>query len=145
MDILIPFVEFLTLGLIAIQFGLRTVPLEEREWMRNLLLAALLLRLGAAVVFAMFPSLRVFHDDATGYEAVGMITASMWRGEYPPFPMGGTNSGFNYVAGVLNYVFGRFRPVLSCFNCVVGTVLVLFVYRLTSRFFHLASRALRVY
>jgi hypothetical protein len=135
-DVIIPFAEFLAIGVLVVTLAVRTVPEHDREWMRTLLLASLLLRFAAATVFALFPESRVFHEDASGYELSGIRIASMWRGEYPPSPLEGTNIGFNVLAGVLNYLLGRFRPLLSYFNCIVGTMLVFYVYRLAVRFFH---------
>jgi hypothetical protein len=135
-DVVVPLIEFLAIGLLFVNLAHRMVPEPDREWMRSLLLASLLLRLTAATAFAMAPGLRVFHEDATGYEHAGMTVASMWRGEYPPFRLEDRNNGFIYLAGSLNFLFGRFRPVLAYFNCVLGTALVFFVYRLAIRFFH---------
>ena len=136
MDVIIPLITFLGLGSLCIVVAVRLVPPGEREWMRKLLLASLLLRLSVATAFAMFPELRVFHEDANGYEVSGIMLASVWYGEYPPFLIADSNTGFLYLAGTLNFLFGRFRPVLSYFNCIVGTVLVFLVYRLSVRFFH---------
>ena len=137
MENLIPLAIFLGIGLGLIQLAVRWLPPADREWMRALLVVALLLRLTVATTFVMFPSVRVFHEDADGQEFTGMLIASMWKGDYPPFPMADVpNVGFLYLAGGLYYVFGRFQPVLSYFNCIIGSLLVLLVYRLAVRFFH---------
>jgi hypothetical protein len=136
MDVIVPLVVFLGLGLLAITLCSRLLPPDSREWMRTLMLAALLLRLAAATAFVIAPGFRVFHEDASGYEYRGMQLASMWRGEYPPFPIDIARGGFVLVSGIVYYIFGRYQGVLSYFNCVMGTMLVYLVYRLAVRFFH---------
>ena len=91
--------------------------------------------MAAATAFAMLPSLRVFHEDADGYENIGMLMASVWRGEYPPFRLILATPVY-LPGGRCYFVFGRFQPVLSYFNCIVGSLLAFFIYRLTVRFFH---------
>jgi hypothetical protein len=136
MDVIFPLIIFLALGVGAIHLAVRVLSSGDREWMRNLMLAALMLRLAAATAFAMFPSLRLFHEDADGYEGIGLQLAAVWQGLAPPFPFQVPNPGFYYLSGVLNFVFGRYLPVLSYFNCIVGTLLPFFVYRLAVQFFH---------
>jgi len=135
LEIIVPLVEFLLLGAAIVLVAVRRLPRSEQEWMRMVLLGALGIRLAAATAFAMVPALRVFHEDAAGYEVNGMVIASMWRGEYPPFPMTNT-PGFLYLAGGIYYVFGTYRPALSYFNCIVGTMMVYCIYRLALRLFH---------
>jgi 4-amino-4-deoxy-L-arabinose transferase-like glycosyltransferase len=78
----------------------------------------------------------MFHEDAAGYEGVGIYLASQWRGERPPMVMSEWASGFYFIAGAVYYVFGRYPVVLSYFNCIIGTLVTFFVYRLALRFFH---------
>ena len=136
MDIIVPGVVFIALGVLLVSVSVRTLAPEDQEWMRTLLLGAFLLRLAAATAFALVPSLRVFHEDANGYEYRGMLVASMWRGEYPPFPIDFSRGGFTLFSGAVYFVFGRFQPVLSYFNCLIGIMQVFFIYRLSLRFFH---------
>ena len=135
-EVVIPFAVFVTIGVFAITLAVRTLPHPENEWIRTLLLASLLLRMAAASAFEMFRELRVFHEDAAGTEYIAMQIASAWRGEVAPFEYSRPNSGFVYIGAALYYVFGRFPVVLPFFNCIVGTLLVFFVYRLAVRFFH---------
>ncbi len=135
-EVAFPFSIFLGLGLVAINLALRQLRDAERDWMRNLLLVSLLVRLMAASAFELFPSLRVFHEDAAGNEFVGQLIASMWKGDIPPFPYERPNPGFIYLGAALYFVFGRYPVVLPYFNCIVGTMLAFFIYRLAVRFFH---------
>lgn len=136
MEIAFPLVIFLALGLLLVQLAARATPESDQQWMRNLLLAALLIRLVVATAFALYPSLRVFHEDANSYEARGMSLAAMWSGELPSMVFPAQNAGYTYLAGALYFVFGGYQVVLSYFNCLVGTLLVFLVYRLALRFFH---------
>jgi hypothetical protein len=135
LEVIVPLVEFLLLGTAIVMVAVRRLPPSDQDWMRTVLLAALGIRLAAATAFAMVPALRVFHEDASGYEVNGMVIASMWRGDYPPFPMTNT-PGFLYLAGSVYYLFGIYRPALSYLNCILGTLLVYGIYRLALRLFH---------
>jgi hypothetical protein len=135
-DVVFPLIVFLTLGIAAVSYAVRFVPQQDEQWLRNLLVGSLLLRIAAATAFALLPELRMFHEDAVGYEAVGMYLASYWRGEGPPLQVGPGASGFYYIAGGVYFLFGRYTVVLSYFNCIVGTLVTYFIYRLAGRFFH---------
>jgi 4-amino-4-deoxy-L-arabinose transferase-like glycosyltransferase len=135
LEVIVPLVELGLLGVLVAHLCVRRLPIADQDWMKTVLLAALGVRLAAATAFALIPSLRVFHEDASGYEINGMTIASMWRGDYPPFPMTDT-PGVLYLSGAIYYVLGIYRPAFSYFNCIVGTVLVFCVYRLAIRLFH---------
>jgi hypothetical protein len=135
-EVIVPLIMFLAIGIGAVTLAVRSLPEGDREWMRTLLLASLLVRIGAATVFQMFPSLRVFHEDAAGHEYFGMQMASVWRGDAPPFEYDRPNPGFIYLGAALYFVFGRFAVVLPYFNCIMGTLVAFFVYKLAVRFFH---------
>jgi hypothetical protein len=135
-DVVIPFAVFMSIGIFAVTMVSRTLPPDEGAWMRSLLLTSLLLRIAAATAFQLFPVLRVFHEDASGAEYFGMQIASVWRGEAPPFDYARPNNGFVFIGAALYYTFGRFAVVLPYFNCIVGTMIVFFIYRLAVRLFH---------
>jgi 4-amino-4-deoxy-L-arabinose transferase-like glycosyltransferase len=143
MEIIVPVVVFVPLGVLLIIAFTRGLPLEERGWLISVLVPALLLRLSLAVVFVAFPQMRVFHEDAVGVELVGQMLATNWRGEGPPWPGPDTNWGYHYFAGVIYFVFGRFEANVACFNSVLGTMLAYLVYRLARQLFHevVAKRA----
>jgi 4-amino-4-deoxy-L-arabinose transferase-like glycosyltransferase len=140
MDVVIPVFVFVPLGTLAILVSTRSLPADERAWLTRLLFIGFALRVAVASTFALFPSLRIFHEDTEFYEKVGILLASSWRGEYPPFP---SPNGFTWLSAAIYYVFGRFRVNLPLFNAVIGTLLIGLIYTLTKKLFHLliAKRA----
>jgi hypothetical protein len=139
MDVVYPLFLFTAFGALAIVLCTRRLESVERTWLSGWLAVALGLRLAMATVFAVVPSLRMFHEDADGYEWLGMAMARGWRGEGPemnPAAEIAQNYGYKYVAGGIYYLFGQFSPLLSYLNCLVGTITVYLVYRLARQFFH---------
>jgi 4-amino-4-deoxy-L-arabinose transferase-like glycosyltransferase len=136
MEILIPIAVFVPLGIMIIFAFTRSYPADERSWLVTLLTTALLLRVGLAILFATFQELRVFHADAGGYEDTGLYLASAWRGEVPALIMPTVNWGYQLLAGVICFVFGRYRVNVSLVNAVLGTMLALLVYDLAKKLFH---------
>jgi hypothetical protein len=110
----------------------------ERTAMRRTLIIALLLRLAAATMFALLPKTRIFHEDASGYEYFGMRIADGWTGRGPPFhfEVDAANHGFYYFAAAIYYVFAGVPSAVSYVNAVIGCLTVLYVYKLSRRFFH---------
>ena len=146
MDVLYPLLLFALLGAVAIAICSATLPAAERTFIVRVLGAALLLRMIAATIFALFPETRVFHEDASGYEYFGMVTARGWSGMGPPFDIvkrTAPNFGFYWLSAAIYYVLGQFAPLVSYFNCVLGMGTVFLVYRLARQFFHplVAKRA----
>ena len=138
MDIVVPLTVCLVLG-IALTIGLtRSLPASEAHWLRGVVIIALVLRLGAATLFAAFPETRMFHEDATGYEEVGMHIGDGWAGRAPPYPFASDlpNRGYFYMCAGIYYVFAGMRAAPSYFNAVVGALTVLLVYILARRLFH---------
>jgi hypothetical protein len=139
MDVLVPLLELGMLGVLVIIGLLRRQPEAEREWLMRVLLAAFGLRLVVATVFGLVPTFRIFHDDAEGYEMIGMALANSWKGSGPPLPiridLG--NYGYHYVNGFIYLLFGSFRGAASYFNSLLGTINVLLIYQLARRFFHM--------
>ena len=139
MDVAYPVTLFLVLGLVAVTICVRFVPDEERAPLARLLVGALMARLALAAVFAAIPETRMFHEDAMGYETAGHNLSQAWRGLRPPIQIITAmhqNYGWLYVCGAVDYLFGDFAALPSCFNCLVGTVVVFMVYQLARHFFH---------
>lgn len=138
MDFAFPLVVCLLIG-VMLAFAL-TAKMEpaERDWLRRWIIIALVLRLGIATVFALVPQTRMFHEDADGYEQVGMHIAAGWAHRGPPYPMPGEleNRGFYYVSAAIYYLFFGIRAAVSYVNAIIGSVTVFYVYRLSRRFFH---------
>ncbi len=136
MDVLVPLFAFVPIGMVIFVSITKNLPAEERSWLLSLLVAAFLLRTAAATMFATFPELRLFHEDADGTEVYAMLLASVWRGEAPPLSTPPVNFGFINLAAGVYYVFGRYRANASMFNALLGSLLVFLVYRLADRLFH---------
>jgi 4-amino-4-deoxy-L-arabinose transferase-like glycosyltransferase len=138
MHIVIPLFMFLPIGFAVIGICMRGTPDLERQTIMKILVAAFLLRIAAAIAFASFPQLRLFHEDASGYENSCMRLSAAWAGRGPPQRslLGQANWGFFWLSGAICYVFGSYRVNVSFFNCVLGTVIVFLVYSLARRFFH---------
>jgi hypothetical protein len=139
MDILYPLALFALFGAVSIALCARSLPGDERAWLVRWMTLALVLRLAMATAFALDASLRLFHEDADGYEWLGMAMARGWHGDGPlmnPLEEITQNYGYKYVAGGLYYVFGQFQPLLSYLSCLVGTLTIYLVYRLSRMYFH---------
>ncbi|HEX4462427.1 MAG TPA: glycosyltransferase family 39 protein, partial [Polyangia bacterium] len=145
-EVLYPLVFFALIGGGVIAWCGAAVPPAERPFLTRVLGAALVLRLICATIFATFPETRLFHEDASGYEYFGMLTARGWSGTGPPFDIIGRTSpnfGFYWLSAAIYYVLGQFAPLVAYFNCVLGAGTVFLVYRLARQFFHplVAKRA----
>lgn len=137
MDVLVPLVIFASLAGLAIRFCGSGLEPAEQQWLKRLLIVAVTLRFAAATAFALFPFLRLFHEDASGYEGIGLDLAAGWAGHGPPVRLGRTqNFGFYYVSGAIYYLFGAFKVNVSYVNAIIGALTVMMVYRLTRRLFH---------
>lgn len=139
MEIVLPLFVFLALGAFAIFALTSRLPAPDKQTVLRILLAALALRLVCATIFATIPETRRFHEDAEGYEMLGVIIAQGWSGEGPPFDYRKTretNYGYAYVVAGLNYVIGPYRTVGPYANAVIGTITVALVYFLSRRLFH---------
>jgi Dolichyl-phosphate-mannose-protein mannosyltransferase len=137
MDIILPLVMFGALGSLMIVVCLRMVAPAERRQVGFIIFSAFVARMGVSTMFALVPELRLFHDDAEGYEYNGMALAASWAGEGPPVYVGvGQNFGFGHVVAGVYFVFGRYAVAVSYFNSIIGTITVLLVYVLARRLVH---------
>jgi hypothetical protein len=139
MDVVYPFTLFCIIGVAALFACTRVLPPSEGRWLSRLLFAAYAVRLVVATVFATFPATRIFHEDANGYELLGLAMARGWAGSGPPVQYaleGAQNYGYPYVVATIYYGCGEFRALPSYLNCLVGTISIYFVYRLARQFFH---------
>jgi hypothetical protein len=78
LDVIQPVLVFGFLGAVFLMVALRTVPADERPWLRNWLVIAYVSRIGVAVFFEIFRTMRIFHEDSEGYEAVAVALAKSW-------------------------------------------------------------------
>jgi 4-amino-4-deoxy-L-arabinose transferase-like glycosyltransferase len=138
LNVVSPLVVFVTLGVALLLWASKQIPIEERGWVLRLLLIAFALRVMVALAFELLPELRLFHEDANGYEAIGIRIADYWRGRAPNYPLATKNTGFFYVSAALAYAFGPFPLNVPMFNTVVGSLTIFMIYRLARKLFHVA-------
>jgi Dolichyl-phosphate-mannose-protein mannosyltransferase len=136
--LIVPLMVFGTLGVAVAFLTGHSIAPEERRWVVRTMLLALSLRLTVAFVFEMFPVLRIFHEDASGYEGAAVRMALAWGGRYPPYELSGTNTGFYWLGGLVCYLFGPYPLNVPMMNGVIGTATVFLIYRLGRQFFHVA-------
>jgi hypothetical protein len=137
LDVIQPVLVFAFLGSVAFLLAVRTVPLDERAWIRKTLLIAFAVRVCIAVFFEVFRDWRIFHEDSEGYEALSVALSRSWWGTGPPLNLADTNSGFYYLGGAVCFLFGPFKLNLSLFNGLIGTATAFLIYRASRRFLHL--------
>jgi hypothetical protein len=138
MELLYALLIFIIVGVATIFLTTRDLPGGQQVQLRNILLLALAIRLAAAVLFATFPESRIFHEDANGYEALGLRISEGWSGAAPPLPfdeMRDQNWAQPYLCGVIYYLLGPVRAAPSFFNALIGTMTVLIVFRLARLLF----------
>jgi hypothetical protein len=138
MNIAYPLVLFASIGGVAIFLCARAYR-DDQRWLTTWLTTALVLRMLAATMFAAIPATRMAHEDADGYEWLGMAMARGWLGMGPVLdPLGEINQnyGYKYISAGIYYVLGQYAPLLSYFNCVIGMLCVFLVYHLARQFFH---------
>lgn len=144
MDVLIPLILYGLCGAVAIYLCGRSCSAQERHSVLWILISAFVLRLSVATMFSIFPQTRMFHDDADGYELVGMKFAAYWSGHGPPIIRDElVNQGYFYISGAAAYLAAGSRYAAAFLNTVLGTVTIFLVYRLARQFFHprIAQRA----
>lgn len=139
MNLIIPLFCVVLCGALLIQLALVGLSPAERRRLQLIVIAAFILRLGLATVLELFPALRLFHDDATGYEANAIALSRSWRGIGPPLMLyqeGMLNYGYLYVGATLCYLFGPYPLHLAAWNGLFGAINVVILYRLASHLFH---------
>lgn len=137
MDILLPLAIFCSLASLIFVGLMGLVKEDERRWLWVVVVSAFIIRILASTVFALVPQTRMFHDDADGYEQLGLAFAASWSGEGPPMRFApGQNTGFTYLSACVYFAFGRFKVNLSYLNSVIGTATVILVYVLAREFVH---------
>src|SRR4051812_1327780 len=114
---LLPCFVLLTLG-IGLAYLLCRFQPDDRQWLLRVLGLALVVRLAVATAFALLPEIRVFHEDADGYEYMGMAICNGWRGAGPPIDIDTMrqNYGYPYLAAASYCTFGPYRAVPSYLN-----------------------------
>ncbi len=139
MSLLIPLIVLGGGGLVLCTVLALRLPGAESQWLVRWLAIALFLRLGLATSFEVVRELRIYHDDADGYELIGMAMADGWRGRGPAIDMAEGrphNYGYFYVSGAVYYVVGNHPMAAAALNALLGTLLVLLAYHQTRMAFH---------
>jgi hypothetical protein len=121
---------------VALLVALRTVPDDERPWVRNTLIYAYAVRVAFAVFFEVFRDLRIFHEDSEGYEYISVWLAKSWWGQAPPLNLGEVNSGFYKLGGIICFVFGAHPLTLALFNSLIGTTTAFLIYKAARSLVH---------
>jgi hypothetical protein len=137
METFVPVVVFSLIGLAAVELAVRSLPPSERSGLRIVLIAGLAARLIVVAIFSLFPTLRLFHEDAQGYEDSGLALAAAWRGDGPPYnpsALATQNYGYYFFIAPMYYLL-PFAPVAAAANAVIGTISIFMVYRLAREFF----------
>ena len=136
MEIVVPFLYIVPLSCFILYGLVHRIEPAERQALLKIVLAAFALRIVMASMFALLPSTRVFHEDAEGYEGVARVMALDWLGQGPPILIPREqNQGYYYVCAAIYYVVGNYGVAAPYVNCLLGSIVVLLVYRLTRLFF----------
>jgi hypothetical protein len=136
MDLLLVLLVFVFVGVGVLAGVTHGLPSDERSKLLNILLFAFALRLAVAMLFAVVPEARVFHEDAEGYEGWGLAIADGWSSKGPPIALPWSqNYGQAVMCAVLYYLLGSVRAAPSFFNALLGTLTVFLVFKLARRFF----------
>lgn len=116
---------------------------EEKLFLTDIFLIALLLRIVLGVVIHIFDLRNVFGPDATLYDAVGQRLVEIWSGipvaadSLTRKAMSSTDSsmGMYYVVGSIYYIFGRSILVAQSFCGTIGALTAPMVYFCAHRIF----------
>lgn len=138
MDVLIPLFVTSLMAVGYASFAMRRLPADERAFLVRTFTIAFAIRAFAAALFAIIPALRLFHEDATGYESVGLRLAMAWTGQTPSYIapiLPDQNWGYFWVCGAIYSVL-PFRAAPSLVNSLVGASTVHLVYLLSREFFN---------
>ena len=129
MEYLLPLLVAIVVA--SVMFSLLTRGLPQRSAILRIVIIGFIIRVGLSLVFHAVPATRIFHEDAEGYEWLGVVMANGWKGEGPPliFPHP-VNYGYVYFVAGLSYVFGVSRLHPSLFNAVIGCASALLLYRI---------------
>ncbi|RMH15286.1 MAG: hypothetical protein D6701_10195 [Gemmatimonadetes bacterium] len=93
-----------------------------RRWLTRLLVVALVLRIGLALVLHLGLTPYFFAPDAFTYEFYGNQLAEYWRGlaPFPEFLKGRTEIGYYVLNGVFDFLFSESGLALGILNSFAG-------------------------
>ncbi|MBI4641802.1 MAG: glycosyltransferase family 39 protein [Candidatus Tectomicrobia bacterium] len=115
---------------------------EERNFLSQVFLLAFVLRalLACAIYFGNMQ--LFFGGDALGYDLVALEISRFWSGELPFIPdwvkffLAGEHYGFYYWIAFFYYTIGRVPLLIQMFNCVLGALTTLIVYKIAELLFN---------
>ena len=138
----LPFsIEFIALFGVTVLVLTRERDLEVRQWLTNLLLAALGLRLILALFVHFQLSPYFFAPDAIGYERMGKQIGDYWAGSglVPQALREGWRPSYIHLNAVFHYLFGESSIALVVLNMFAGVWTALLTFYLTREFLSVSS------
>ena len=116
---------------------------QSAAFLRRIFFIGLALRIGVAVLIAIFGLKDFFGGDATTYDWFGNEMARYWHGlqAFAEFPK--QQIGYFYFVAYVYYLFGRVPELLVIINCFVGALHAVFIYKISLMVFNrsVAERA----
>ena len=116
---------------------------EERQFITNVFLAALLVRIAFGLFVHVYDLRGFFGGDANTYDYKGFIIASVWHSSAivtdsrmaQALEMTGPGWGMNYLVGILYFIFGQNILLAQSFCGVVGAATAPMVYLCAKKLF----------
>lgn len=117
---------------------------EEKDFLTNVFLTALLVRIGFGFFIHFFDLRLIFGPDAVGFDIWGQRLAEIWQGlpvpdnEVTARAKDTTNPGWgiNYLVGFIYLIFGQSMLVAQSFCGVVGALTAPMVYFCAEKVFN---------
>lgn len=112
---------------------------DEKIFLTNVFLVALLLRVGLGLIIHIFNLRDTFGPDAFTYDAIGKELVDLWVNGRPTddlFTSQPSGWGMNYLVGFIYLVCGQSMLVAQTFCAVVGAATAPMIYFCAERVFH---------
>lgn len=117
---------------------------EEKTFLTNVFLAALLLRLGLGLIIHLFDLRAIFGPDSEFYNDVGQRLVEIWQGLPVPddeitlrtTEARGSGWGMYYVVGCIYFIFGQSMLVAQSFCGFIGALTAPMVYFCAEKIFN---------
>ncbi|MDD5543132.1 MAG: glycosyltransferase family 39 protein [Acidobacteriia bacterium] len=118
----------------------------QQQFLKKIFFAGLALRVLVAVLISVFGLKDFFGGDATTYDFFGWQMAQYWHGILPIIEFPKQQVGYFYFVGYTYYLFGHYPSVLVAFNCVVGALHAVYIYKISILIFDMpvAERAAKL-
>jgi hypothetical protein len=141
-DELLPSYVALVLALIVIHvFVRRSVAPVDRDWLTALCRLAFFVRVLVAMAIYYGPwDFYMLAEDQMGYDHLAPVVAKYWSGELPRPPFMSESGylervGYYTLVAAQQYLFGATFMMPRVLNCLAGTLIVLYAYRLALHVF----------